>query len=321
MRPGSSQTAVILIAGPTASGKSALALDLAIALDGVIINADALQVYADLRILSARPDDTAMAQAPHRLYGCLDAAITGSAGWWRDAALAEIDAAHEAGRLPIVVGGTGLYLRALQHGLADIPPVPALVRQQVTALYEELGGAAFRERLVVLDPAAAARLPVGDRQRLIRAWEIVQATGLTQAEWQQRSSTPTTVISPLRFATILLAPPRAALYATCDARFRSMITAGGLDEAAALMARGLDPALPAMKGVGVPEILAHLRGERDLEGAIAAAQQATRRYAKRQTTWFRHQIQPGLTLVEQYSESLLRCSRHFIEGFLLTKTG
>src|SRR5947208_2295378 len=198
------QPRVILIAGPTASGKSALALELAAAHEGTIINADALQIYRDLRILSARPDDAALARVPHRLYGYLDAAERGSAGCWRDLALAEIAASHRAGRLPIVVGGTGLYLRALQHGLAAIPPIPLTIRAEATALHRELGGAAFRERLAALDPGAAGRLPPGDRQRLVRAWEVVQATGKPIGEWQAGTAAPL----PYRFASILLAPPR-----------------------------------------------------------------------------------------------------------------
>jgi tRNA dimethylallyltransferase len=223
-------------------------------------------------------------------------------------------AAHAAGRLPIVVGGTGLYLRALQYGLASIPPIPAAIRGEAAELYRVLGGAGLRERLAALDPAGAARLPPGDRQRLMRAWEVVRATGTPLGTWQAR----TAAASPYRFASVLLAPPREALYAACDARFRAMITQGALDEAAALGARGLDPELPAMKAVGVPELLSHWRGETLLDDAIAAAQRATRRYAKRQMTWFRHQMVPDLVLIEQLSESLLRCSRHFIDHFLLT---
>jgi tRNA dimethylallyltransferase len=305
---------VILIAGPTASGKSGLALELAAALHGTIINADSLQVYRDLRILSARPGAVALARVPHRLYGYLDAAERGSVGRWRALALAEIMAAHAAGRLPIVVGGTGLYLRALQYGLAAIPPIPAAIRAEAAELYRVLGGAAFREHLAALDPVSAARLPPGDRQRLMRAWEVVRATGRPLGIWQAR----TAAASPHRFLSVLLAPTREALYAACDARFRAMIDAGALDEVAALGERGLDPALPAMKALGVPELLRHWRGETLLDDAVAAAQQATRRYAKRQMTWFRHQMVADLIVNEQYSESLLRCSRHFIDHFLLT---
>ena len=305
---------VILIAGPTASGKSALALELASALEGTIINADSLQTYRDLRILSARPDAAALARVPHRLYGYLDATERGSAGSWRTLALGEIAASHRAGRLPIVVGGTGLYLRALQHGLATIPPIPAAIREEATALHRALGGAAFRERLAALDPIAANRLAPGDRQRLMRAWEVVSATGRPIGEWQAR---PEAAV-PYRFASILLVPSREALYAACDGRFVGMIGAGALDEVATLAARGLDPELPAMKAVGVPELLRHLRGEIPLDDAVAAAQRATRHYAKRQMTWFRHQMVPDLVLEAQLSESLLRCSRHFIDRFLLT---
>jgi tRNA dimethylallyltransferase len=305
---------LILIAGPTASGKSVLALELASGLGGTIINADSLQIYRDLRILSARPDDAAMSRVPHRLYGYQDAAERGSVGRWRELALDEIAASQRAGRLPIVVGGTGLYLRALQYGLAAIPPIPAAIREEAAALHRALGGAAFRERLAVLDPVAANRLMPGDRQRLTRAWEVVSATGRPIGEWQ---AGPRAAL-PYRFASILLAPPREALYPACNARFLGMIAAGALDEVAALGRRGLDPELPAMKGVGIPELLRHWRGEIALDAAIAAAQRATRRYAKRQMTWFRHQMVADLVLSTQLSESLLRCSRHFIDHFLLT---
>jgi len=313
------QPPVILVTGPTASGKSALALELAVALGGTIINADALQTYRDLRILSARPDEEALARAPHRLYGYQDAAERGSVGRWRDLAVAEIAASHHAGRLPIVVGGSGLYLRALQHGLAAIPPIPAAIREEAAALFRALGEAGFRERLAAHDPVAASRLVPGDRQRLIRAWEVVRATGRPLGEWHgsEWHSGPASA-SPYRFACLLLLPPRERLYAAANARFLRMIEEGALAEVGALAARGLDPGLPAMKAVGVPELLRHLAGEIALDVAVAAATQATRRYAKRQMTWFRHQMVPDLVLTAQLSESLLRCSRHFIDRFLLT---
>jgi tRNA dimethylallyltransferase len=305
---------VVIIAGPTASGKSALALELAAALDGTIINADSQQIYRDLMILSARPDAAAMRRVPHRLYGILDAAERGSVGRWREMALTEIEAAQARGSLPFLVGGTGLYLRAIQHGLAAVPPIPAAIRAEAAALYEAFGGPTFRERLTGLDPAAASRLPSGDRQRLLRAWEVAQATGRPLGEWQRGAAGPL----PYYFATILTMPPREALYAACDARFAAMIADGAVEETAALAARGLAPDLPAMKAVGVPELLRHLRGETRLAEAVAAGQRATRRYAKRQMTWFRHQIVPDLILGEQISEALLRQSRDFIERFRLT---
>jgi tRNA dimethylallyltransferase len=305
---------VIVVAGPTASGKSALALELAAARGGTIINADSQQIYRDLNILSARPDATAMARAPHRLYGFLDAAERGSVALWRERALAEIAAAHQSGSLPFLVGGTGLYLRALQGGLASVPVIPAAIRDEAAALYEGIGGAAFRERLADLDPAAADRLPPGDRQRLLRAWEVVHATGKPLGEWQRRGGKS----EPFRFATILIMPPREALYAACDRRFEAMIAAGALDEAKRLMDRGLPSDLPAMKGVGVPELMRHLRGETGLDEAIATAQRATRRYAKRQMTWFRHQIIPDLVFDQQLSPSMSRQTNDFIGQFLLT---
>lgn len=305
---------VILIAGPTASGKSALALALAELYRGTVINADSMQVYRDLRILTARPDAAALARTPHRLYGYLDASEHGSVADWLGRADAAIGEAREAGRLPIVVGGTGLYLRALQHGLAAVPEIPAAIRAEAIELHRLLGGAAFRERLASVDPVAAARLAANDRQRLIRAFEVVSATGIPVHEWRARGNPP----MPYRFGGILLLPPRQALYEACDTRFRAMIAAGALDELKALAARHLDPDLPAMKALGNPQLLRHLRGELGLDQAVGLAVQATRRYAKRQMTWFRHQMVADLILVEQFSESLLRCSRHFIDQFLLT---
>lgn len=312
------QPTIVIVAGPTASGKSALALRLAEHYQGTIINADALQCYRDLGILTARPGAAEEARVPHLLYGFLDAAERGSAVRWRDLALGAIAESLAARRLPIVVGGTGLYLRALTGGLAPVPDIPPAIRDEAATLYQRLGGAAFRSALARLDPVAAARFPAGDRTRLTRAFEVVRATGRPLGEWQRAAIGPA---APYRFATILLGLPRDSLYAACDARFAAMINAGGLDEAAALLARGLSPDLPAMKAVGLPELIRHLRGETSLDDAVAAAQQATRRYAKRQTTWFRHQLDAGLVCVEQYSESFLHCSRHFIDRFLLTDGG
>ena len=287
-----SKPAVVVIAGPTAGGKSGLALALAEALGGTIVNADSMQCYRDLRILTARPDAAAEARVPHRLYGWLDAAERGSAARWRALAAPEIDATLAAGRVPLLVGGTGLYLRALQHGLAPIPDIPAAVRCEAARLHLAMGGAGFRRALAALDPEAARRLPPGDTTRLKRAWEVVHATGRTIGEWQRRAEAAV----PWRFLTILLAPPRADLYAACDARFAAMVESGGLDEAARLAALYLDPDLPAMKAVGVPELLRHLRGKSTLAEAVAAGQQATRRYAKRQSTWFRHQLTAHLVV-------------------------
>jgi tRNA dimethylallyltransferase len=305
---------VLVIAGPTASGKSALALELGASFSGVLINGDALQIYRDLKILTARPDLAACASAPHRLYGVLDAAERGSVGDWRRRALAEIVETTAAGKLPIVVGGTGLYLRALIEGLAPLPEIPEESRREAASLHRMVGGAEFRRRLAALDPEAAARLDAGDSQRLTRAYAVVRATGLPIGLWRQRTHPDV----PYRFATILLMPPRGPLYAACSARFAAMVERGALAEAAALAERRLDPGLPAMKAVGLPELIGYLRGHTTLGDAIAAAQRATRRYAKRQATWFRHQLKADLLFDEQFSESLLRRSRQFIDEFLLT---
>src|SRR4051812_3908656 len=228
-RPG---TAVLAIGGPTASGKSALALDAAEAFGGTVINADSMQVYADLAVLTARPGPEALARVPHRLYGVLPATEACSAARWRDMALDAIAEAAGQGRLPVVVGGTGLYLRALMEGLAEIPSVPAPVRADARARHARLGGPAFHAGLAARDPAMAARLAPGDTQRLIRAWEVLEATGRSLADWQ---AAPSAGPPPgLRFATLVLDPPRDALYAACDGRFRAMVAAGALDEVARL---------------------------------------------------------------------------------------
>ncbi len=298
----------IIVAGPTASGKSGLAVELAEALGGVVINADSMQVYRELAVLTARPGPADLARAPHRLYGVLPGSQPCSAGRWRDLALAEIAAAQGQGRRPIVAGGTGLYLEALVAGIADIPPVPEEIAAAAAARHAELGGAAFRAELAGLDPAAAARLPPGDTQRLIRAWAVVRATGRTLAAWQDAA--PAGPPPGLTFDLIVLMPPRAPLYAACDARFRAMIAAGALDEVRGLLARGLDPALPVMKALGVPPLRRHLAGEIDLAAAIALAQRDTRRYAKRQLTWLRHRspaaggrVRSRILIDAQYSES------------------
>jgi len=311
-------TPLVIVAGPTASGKSALALALAEALSGTIINADSMQVYRDLAVLTARPGAAELARAPHRLYGVIDAAEACSAGRWRDLALAEIAAARAEDRLPILAGGTGLYLRALLDGLAPVPPVPPEIRAAARARHAELGGPAFRAALAALDPEAAERLAAGDTQRLIRAYEVAKATGKTLAAWRRGQSAP-----DFRAAAILLLPPREQLYQACDARFLAMMRRGAEAEVQALLARHLDPALPAMKAVGVPELAQLIAGRLTREAAIAAAQQATRRYAKRQYTWFRHQLREGVGLskrviAEQFSESLVPEILPFIRQFLLT---
>lgn len=274
-----------LIAGPTASGKSALALRLAEASGAEIVNADSMQLYAGLRVLTAGPSPEETARAPHHLFGSVDPADGWSVGRWLRAASEVIADIRGRGRPVVVVGGTGLYFRALTQGLAEIPEVPADVRAEAAADFERMGEAAFRTRLAGVDPAAAARIAPGDRQRLCRAWEVFAATGQALSDLQ-RTGAPAIA----DWSAVALEPPRPALYARCDARLHAMVREGALEEVRALIARNLDPALPAMKAVGVREFAAHLRGETSLEAAVEAAQQETRRYAKRQITWMRGQM-------------------------------
>ena len=277
---------ILLIAGPTASGKTALALRAARALGGEIVNADALQLYANLRVLSARPTDEEMAVAPHHLFGVADGADGWSVGRWLRAATPILADIRSRGRTPVVVGGTGLYFKALTEGLADVPPTPAAVRQSVTAMYDALGEARFRELLASADPDAARRIEAGDRMRLSRAMEVLEATGRSLSAWQADTAP---ALEPHDWRAVAIVPDRADLYARCDARFEAMLAAGALDEVRSLLAAGLDPDLPVMKAVGVRELQRHLAGELTLAAAADLARQETRRYAKRQLTWLRNQ--------------------------------
>jgi len=279
---------VLIIGGPTASGKSGLALELAQRLDGSIVNADSMQVYGVLRVLTARPSPAEVARVPHHLYGIVPPAERMSAARWRDLALSSVRGILAQGRLPILVGGTGLYLRTLMQGIADIPDIPAAVRAEAQARHAARGGPAFHAELAARDPETAARLNPGDTQRLIRAWEVLAATGRSITDWQREGAAQ--VPADLDFITCVVEPPRDWLYARCDARFQAMLDAGALDEVRQLDALALDPDLPAMKALGVPDLLDYLHGRLSLAQATAQARQATRNYAKRQLTWFRHQL-------------------------------
>jgi tRNA dimethylallyltransferase len=275
----------ILIAGPTASGKSALAAALALRHGGVVVNTDSMQVYADLRVLTARPDAEETARVPHRLYGHVDGAVNHSAGQFaRDVAAL----LAEGSRLPVFCGGTGLYFRALEEGFSEMPPVPDAVRAAVRARAKGRPTEALHADLAAQDPAGAAGLRPSDRARILRALEILAATGRPIAAFRgERVPGP---LAGLRLRKIFLAPDRDVLRARIDARFRTMIAAGALDEVARLRARRLDPLLPIMRAHGVPALIAHLDGAMRLEDAIARGQADTRAYAKRQFTWFRHQM-------------------------------
>ncbi len=275
----------LLIAGPTASGKSSLALALAEALNGTIINADSMQVYRELCILTARPTREDEARVPHLLYGVRSAAEPASVAWWLGEARKAIDAVRSAGRLPILCGGTGLYFAALREGIAPVPDIPASVRTEARGLLAELGPAGLHARLAVEDPVTASKLRRSDSQRIARAWEVWRATGIGLADWQAQ---PTKSAPGLRLAGVLLDPPRPALRDAIAARFRAMLQAGAVEEVRQLVAAGLPPSLPAMRAHGVPELSAYLRGDITLPEAEVRAVAATGRYTKRQTTWFRH---------------------------------
>jgi tRNA dimethylallyltransferase len=304
---------ILLIAGPTASGKSALALEAAKLTGGEIINADASQLYQDLRLLSARPSDAEERAAPHHLFGVLDGADACSAADWAARATTVIEALWAQGTLPIVVGGTGLYLRTLLEGIAEVPAIPEVVRSSVRALEPE----ALTAALLKADPEAAARLHPSDRQRCSRALEVALGTGKTLAFWQR--DTQGGLMRREDIGTVLklaLLPPREVVYARCDARLDAMVAHGVLAEVQALLARHLDPSLPVMKAVGMPEFEGYLRGMYTLEAALTDAKLATRHYAKRQYTWLRNQFEDwvafesgDLAVVNQKLATLLRENR------------
>jgi len=281
-----SQPLVTLIAGPTASGKSRLAMETAHATGAVVINADSQQLYADLRVLSARPSVEDEAEITHRLYGVADAAVAWSVGRWSRAVMDLLAELAAEGRPALLVGGTGLYFNALAKGLADIPPVPVDIRDAVQAEFDAEGEAAFRRRLAEVDPAAEAAVFPGDRQRLVRALSVHRASGRALSAWKADTQP---LLAPGSYDARIVEPSRDRLYASCDARVDLMMAHGALDEVRALVARDLDPDLPAMKAVGVRELAAHLAGELPLPDAVAAVKQSTRNYAKRQLTWFRNQ--------------------------------
>jgi tRNA dimethylallyltransferase len=281
-------TKAVLIAGPTASGKSALALRLAETLGGTVINADSMQVYRDLRIITARPPEEEEARVPHRLYGHVDAAVNYSTGQWLRDVAAVLDEVKAAGRVPILVGGTGLYFKALTTGLAAVPPIPPDIRAGVRGRLQHEGVRPLYDELLRRDPATAHRLMPNDKSRISRALEVVLATGRSLSDWHREGLPP--LVDLASAAKVFLTCERGELVRRISARFDAMLAAGALDEVRALAARGLDPTLPAMKAHGVPWLIRHLKGEIDLAAAAEGGKMDTRRYAKRQLTWFRNQM-------------------------------
>jgi tRNA dimethylallyltransferase len=275
----------LLIAGPTASGKSAVALALAERLRGTIINVDSMQVYRELRVLTARPSEADECRVPHRLYGTVSASEAFSVGRWLDEARAAIADARREGSVPILVGGTGLYFKALLEGLAPVPDIPAARRAYWREQSERLSAQALHRELETRDTGMAAKLRAGDSQRIVRALEVIDATGISLSDWQGAPAAP--VLDPTSVTRLVVAPEREPLYAAIDARFDRMIENGALEEVKALLALDLPDSLPAMRAHGVRELRTHLAGESDLEDAKAKAKTESRRYAKRQMTWAR----------------------------------
>ena len=276
----------VLIAGPTASGKSAAALALAEHIGGAVINADSMQVYAEAPVLTAQPDGDARARAPHLLYGHVSARDAYSVGRYADDARRALDQARAMKKIPIFAGGTGLYFTALTDGLSDIPPVPPQIRAEARALLVRIGVEALHARLAERDPETAAQLRPSDPQRTLRAYEVFEATGRPLAHWQREAGEP--LLKDMRLARFVLNPPRPLLRERIGERFEAMLESGGLEEALALS--DLDPALPAAKLLGLRPLIAHARGELDRNAAILQAVTATRQFAKRQMTWFRNRM-------------------------------
>jgi tRNA dimethylallyltransferase len=310
----------LVVAGPTASGKSALAMAIARQVGGTIINADSMQVYRELRVLTARPSPVDEAFVPHALYGTRPAAEAGNAAWWRTAALSAMEAAHAIGRVPILTGGTGMYFAAVTQGLANVPDPGVEARAEARRLITELGPEGLHAGLAKVDPATAARIKPGDSQRVARAWEVWRGTGMGLAAWQNHTLPP----APWRFFAIRLDPPREMLRLAIASRFATMLRDGALEEVRALLALKLDPALPAMRAHGVPELTAYLCGTLSMEAAGRRTELVTGQYTKRQATWFRHHelagaeaseiIQTRFTVGPQLSERLLERIFAFIQG-------
>ena len=291
----------IMVAGPTASGKSALAIDLARAFDGVVINADSMQIYQDLSVVTACPDEAEKTQAPHVLYNTLDGAEACSVGKWLKLATAEVERAHQSGKLPILCGGTALYLNAAQHGMSQIPEVPNDIHEQVITEHRERGGQAMLDELAKIDVTLADKLFAGDSQRITRAIEVYRHTKRPLSAWQNDPQ-----IGQLsgRAYNFFISPDRAHLYERINLRFATMWDKGAVDEVIKLRERRLDNKLPVMKAVGVPQIIDYLDGKLSREDAIAEAQMQSRRYAKRQFTFFRNNFITNYTLNETYSKSM-----------------
>lgn len=309
---------IIILAGPTASGKSQLAIAIAKIFDGVIINADAMQIYQELPVLTAQPSPEEQQGIPHQLYGTLQGNTPCSAAKWVTLTKAAIEQADQEGKTPIIVGGTGLYLKSLMEGLSPIPDISPAIREKIRKHAVEIGNPAFHEELQTLDPVMAEKLRPSDTQRLIRAREVLEQTGKSLADWQQEP--PITYFPASRFLAFFLHPERSWLYDNCNTRFVKMLETGALQEVKALASKHYSPDLPVMKALGVPELLYYLDGYLTLEEATTTAQQSTRHYAKRQVTWFKHQLKGAHEITYQNAETAKNKVIEVIHQFLLTQS-
>jgi tRNA dimethylallyltransferase len=292
----------IMIAGPTASGKSQLAVDLACRLDGEVVNADSMQLYTDLSILTARPSKADTQDIPHHLYGVLDGGHRASVATWLELAATAMTAIRARGKMPIIIGGTGMYLDAAVNGIAPIPDVPAKIQEDCMNLFDAIGGAAYRQKLALHDPLVASRLADGDRQRLIRAMGVFKASGIALGQFQKAEHKSALIGRPVKIAIL---PPRDVLYARIDARFDEMLEQGAMDEVKQLINRRLDPSLPLMKALGVTALKSVLDQEMTIDEAAYIAKRDSRHYAKRQMTWLRNNYSAQITLITKLSESLM----------------
>ncbi len=316
---GGARRKLVIVAGPTASGKSALAMQLAQRLAGTVINADAMQCYRELRILTARPSLADEAAIPHALYGVRAASEPANAAWWRTAAL---DVMANAA-VPILCGGTGMYLASLLNGIAEVPEIPAAARAEARGLVADIGAPALHALLCGVDPQTAEKLFETDSQRIARAWEVWRGTGHGLSYWQTR---PTEKLAGWDVRMILLDPPRPDLKTAIETRFATMLECGAIEEVKNLLALGLNPALPLLRAHGVPELGAFLRGEKTLTEATAAAILVTYQYTKRQSTWFRHQAlvdKSALHIIHARMDGSAQLSESFIDNLInfITKAG
>jgi tRNA dimethylallyltransferase len=316
MTDAASKLKPILLAGPTASGKSALALAIAEHVGGVIVNADSMQVYRELRILSARPTPDEEARVPHALYGFVSAAEAYSAGRFARDAAAAIGVARDQGRRPVIVGGTGLYFKTLLEGLSPVPRIGESIRDHWRSEADRIGAAELHRELARRDAVMAARLAPTDTQRIVRALEVIAETGQSLADWQKLRDPP--ILNEADTVRLLLTVDRFELHARADARFERMMAEGALEEARVIAGMGLDPALPAMRAIGVRPLLAALKSERSLEDAVERAKLETRQYIKRQETWFKSHMIAWKHINAQYMESNMPEIIAFIQGLALT---